>query len=367
MEAGGSSGGDGWSEAVEDLVERGDIEGAISVLESVVSRLQSEEPSSPSGDLRLATALEDLAEIHSSRGFSLKADEIRSRALAVRTRGSIAPLTSRQEESGSASEKVSLQEEIRVSASRGDQEDAGDDWEAIADRGYPDESFLSSNNRSDGKSSPPKVDAEVHITPKRRGRGSFMYEKSYLYSEQLDSATATDDRSQSDVSLLIKDREHRVEDDACLVRNFGYGTDHVLVLYNFPPSTQTIELEKLFEKFKDDGVAIRWVNDTVALAVFRTPTLARDAHSKIPFLFKVRFLQEDDSLRDQISAKDLEPPYPRPKTSARTAQRLIAQGMGIKPSTEFRSDDLRKQEEARKNRIVARKSLRDDAWGSDDP
>lgn len=64
---------------------------------------------------------------------------------------------------------------------------------------------------------------------------------------------------------------------------------------------------------------------------------------------------------------DLEPPYPRPKTSARTAQRLIAQVMGIKPSTEFGSNDLRKQEEARKNRIVARKSLRDDAWGSDDP
>lgn len=97
MEAGGSGGGDGWSEAVEDLVDRGEIEGAISVLESVVSRLQSAEPSYPSGDLRLATALEDLAELHSSRGFSLKADEIRSRALAIRTRGSIAPLTSRSE------------------------------------------------------------------------------------------------------------------------------------------------------------------------------------------------------------------------------------------------------------------------------
>lgn len=96
------------------------------------------------------------------------------------------------------------------------------DWEAIADRGYPNESFLSSNTRSDGKSSPPKVDAEVHITPKRRGRGSFMYEKSYLYSEQLDSATATDDLSKSDVSLLIKDREHRVEDDASLVTNCEY-------------------------------------------------------------------------------------------------------------------------------------------------
>lgn len=96
------------------------------------------------------------------------------------------------------------------------------DWEAIADRGFPDESFLSSNNRSDGKSSPPKIDAEVHSTPKRRGRGSFMYEKSFLYSEQVDSATATDDHSRSDVSLLIKDREHRAEDDASLIRNCEY-------------------------------------------------------------------------------------------------------------------------------------------------
>lgn len=72
-------------------------------------------------------------------------------------------------------------------------------------------------------------------------------------------------------------------------------------------------------------------------------------------------------LKRRLELSDLEPPYPRPKTSARTAQRLIAQVVGIKPSTEFGSNDLRKQEEARKNRIVTRRSLRDDAWGSDDP
>lgn len=36
-----------------------------------------------------------------------------------------------------------------------------------------------------------------------------------------------------------------------------------------------MDLEKLFEKFKDRGVAIRWVNDTVALAVFRTPAIGK--------------------------------------------------------------------------------------------
>lgn len=68
---------------------------------------------------------------------------------------------------------------------------------------------------------------------------------------------------------------------------------------------------------------------------------------------------------------DLEPPRQRPETSARTAQRLIAQGMGIKlpasssSSSTFGSSQLRKQEEARKNRIVSRQNMRDDAWGHD--
>lgn len=53
----------------------------------------------------------------------------------------------------------------------------------------------------------------------------------------------------------------------------SYGTSHVLVLADFPPSTKTIELEKLFQDFNDHGFVIRWVNDTTALAVFRTPSI----------------------------------------------------------------------------------------------
>lgn len=50
-----------------------------------------------------------------------------------------------------------------------------------------------------------------------------------------------------------------------------YGARHVLVVADFPPSTRATELEKLFENFEDRGFVIRWVNDTVALAVFQTP------------------------------------------------------------------------------------------------
>ncbi|KAG4909073.1 hypothetical protein JHK87_055189 [Glycine soja] len=59
------------------------------------------------------------------------------------------------------------------------------------------------------------------------------------------------------------------------ITSSNYGTSHVLVLANFTPSTRTTELEKLFENFKDRGFVIRWVNDTVALAVFRTPPVGK--------------------------------------------------------------------------------------------
>lgn len=50
-----------------------------------------------------------------------------------------------------------------------------------------------------------------------------------------------------------------------------YGTRHILVLASLNLSTRTTDLERLLGSFKDRFV-IRWVNDTTALAVFRTPS-----------------------------------------------------------------------------------------------
>lgn len=243
------------------------------------------------------------------------------------------------------------QEETEVS-NQGEDEDE-DDWEAIADRGEVDD--VSFSPQKEAWSSTSCSDMEPGI-PKRRGRGSFLYQKSCLYSEQSNAADHPD-------GVLGSDDEN--EPARAAYSRYGYG--HVLVLYDFPLSTWTIELERLFDSFWDGGVVIRWVNDTVALAVFRTPQLANEAQRSVCCPFKVRILAQNDDLLPQLSTKDLEPPYPRPKTSARTAQRLIAQGMGIKLPTDFGSNELRKQEEARKNRILARQSLKEDAWGFDNP
>lgn len=64
-----------WSESVEDLVDAGDVESAISLLESVAETLN------PSDS---ASALSDLANLYSSRGFSLKADHLLSRASVLK-------------------------------------------------------------------------------------------------------------------------------------------------------------------------------------------------------------------------------------------------------------------------------------------
>lgn len=47
------------------------------------------------------------------------------------------------------------------------------------------------------------------------------------------------------------------------------------MLYDLPTKTRTIELEKIFEVFDGASVAIRWFNDTSALAVFRNPSLGK--------------------------------------------------------------------------------------------
>lgn len=70
-----------WSESVEDLVAAGDADAAISLLESVISDLN------PS-DSQLPSALTDLANLYSSKGFSLKADQLHSRAFLLQQRRS---------------------------------------------------------------------------------------------------------------------------------------------------------------------------------------------------------------------------------------------------------------------------------------
>ncbi|XP_027773219.1 R3H and coiled-coil domain-containing protein 1 isoform X2 [Solanum pennellii] len=344
-----------WSEKVEDLVDAGEIDGAISLLEELVAKLEFESQNSSNSQLPLSTALLELSKLYSTQGLSLRADQTRSKAFLIKQQQENRDVNATKESTGDgiSGSRVSQSDNkdhasLQIDASQNDEDD---DWEAIADRA-PDELLSPQHLPEVSKIS--LQDSKVQA-PKRRGRGTFSYQKQSLYSDQQSDEPADDDIEDEAVSSTPEGSSD--------TKNLNYGTRHVLVLADFPQSTKTNDLEKLLEKFKD--VAIRWVNDTVALAVFRTPTL--EASNSIHCPFTVRVLCEADELLNSIPPRDLEPPRRRPQTSARTAQRLIAQSMGIKlPSTDFGSREYRRQEEARKNRIVSRQNLKHDAWGDDE-
>ncbi|XP_052190499.1 uncharacterized protein LOC127800104 isoform X1 [Diospyros lotus] len=374
-----------WSEVVEDLVNAGEVDKAISLLESVVSKLETLN-SSQLDTLQLSCAIFDLAKLYSAKGFSLKADEARSRALLVRerydgTRSPLRDLGTAKEDFGQNctpyeasacdgfpndhGERHPEKSSVLPDNSLPREESLDNDWEAIAD--CAPEDLLSSQCLPEV--SKLSLQDNKAQNPKRRGRGKFSYTSDGLYSDQQSYGSVIE-------SLENEALSHNPEGDSSekscsaegdtQTRNLKYGVSHALVLADFPPSTKTADLEKLLENFKNQGFVIRWINDTTALAVFRTQKIALEACNRIQCTFTVRVLEEEDVLLKSIPPRDLDPPRIRPETSTSTARRLIAQGMGIKlPSTNFGSKELRKQEEARRNRIVSRQNMRDDAWGDD--
>ncbi|XP_057782039.1 uncharacterized protein LOC131000252 [Salvia miltiorrhiza] len=378
MESSGGATAPNWTEKVEDLVHGGEVDEAIAFLESTVSNLVEQFKNDKNGGMspssvadQLATALQDLSKLYSARGFSLRADQAFSRALQI-SHAKGGSLIETESVSDVFTEARDSRNEVTADhiAEHGYGEsssnlksddfplegDAEDDWEAIADCA-PEELLspqcLSGVSKLSLEDS--KEDSKAQAT-KRRGRGTFSYKKQGLYSDSQSDEPCIDDSE--DASLC--------QDEDLEKRNSMHGTRHILVLADFNPSTRTTDLEKLLGSFKDRFV-IRWVNDTTALAVFRTPSVALEALNSTRCPFTVRLLDEDEELFSKIPPKDLEPPRQRPQTSARTAQRLIAQSMGIRLPSSFGSNELRKQEEARKNRILSRQNMRDDAWGDEDP
>ncbi|CAN0918113.1 hypothetical protein LINGRAHAP2_LOCUS30683 [Linum grandiflorum] len=249
-----------WSEAVEDLISSGDTDAAISHLESVVSQLQLLTPPSQVVNLQLASALTELATFYSSKDFSLKSDELQSRASLLKHHALHSNLTANREKNVK-SEVCDQDLDSKAADSSFDSGASDDDWEAVADR-QP-SALLPAN-------SPPSVSNisnkdKADQNPKRRGRGTFSYKKNRLYSDQQSDGSLSDD-SENDIVSETGQPSRKP-------RQVTFGVNHVLVLADFPPSTKTTDLERLLDDFKDRGVSIRWVNDTTALAVFRSPSI----------------------------------------------------------------------------------------------
>lgn len=69
-----------WSEKVEDLIDAGEINEAISFLEKLVT----DSPNSSDSPQQLSTVLLELSKLYSTKGLSLLADQTRTRAFLIK-------------------------------------------------------------------------------------------------------------------------------------------------------------------------------------------------------------------------------------------------------------------------------------------
>ncbi|GBG85608.1 hypothetical protein CBR_g40336 [Chara braunii] len=222
--------------------------------------------------------------------------------------------------------------------------------------------------------------------PRQRGRGAFTYGDTGLYCDRLlknndvvrDSRTHSDSFDLTDLERTLIDRQQDDADEAYL-RPGAHVDDvepfdlvHVLEIYGFSPSMKTTDLEGWLDSYRADGVFVKWVDDTHALAVFSSPAVARRAFATIcDSRFKLRPYAEACPASKLISHRDLSPAVPRPATTVRVARRLIASALNDRNITRAvlaqapkgcSVEDQRKRDEERRARQNMRRELRDAAW-----
>lgn len=363
---------EGWSTRVEDLLDKDDEDGAVALLERVIAKLSLEK--NAACNLGLAAAMGDLGALYGSRGLSLKADKLLSDSLLIKhksegpSRVDADDLSWEDVAEESTSSEVGVKQSKKAEVSQPRDHDrvhsagipstAEDDWEAAVP------SLLASPSPVVVQKASEKVKEKEAPKQKQRGRGAFTYGGGgNLYSDQ------------SEEDRLAKERLNEASTGAANDHWDG-GAEHVLLIDGFSPLIQTKDLEDLLRPYSSK-VSIRWIDDTSVAAVFRTPALARQALAGIRDpRFKVhKYTEASAGLGNLISLSltDLEPPAPRPATTARVAQRMIAgalsrQGISsqsLRAKTKANAEQALAQEAERKQRLLNRQQLRDEAWGDD--
>ncbi|KAH8937645.1 hypothetical protein BDL97_16G039400 [Sphagnum fallax] len=373
----------GWSARVEELVDQQDHDGAVNLLEEVIAKLSLGE--NAASNLGLAAALQDLGGLYASEGLSLRADSLLSSSLVIRQRAEKQASSAAGDQHPSpefaslgidhhsgAGDGTSYQREFGPEAGATDHDradrdgelstvgahDEEEDWEAVVPSLLTKPPAFSLPLPTESSAS---VEKDIP-KQKQRGRGAFTYGGGGLYSDGVDRSSSLEGCEVADWNDTDGASEH-----------WDGGADHVLLISGFSPMMKTKDLENLVKPYSSQGVSIRWVDDSTALAVFSTPALARQALAGIHDpRFKVQRYSEGNAMISRSSLNDLEPPAQRPATSARVAQRMIAgalskQGVSnnLRAKSRVNAEQARIQELERKQRLLTRHQLRDEAWGDD--
>ncbi|XP_076313667.1 coiled-coil domain-containing protein R3HCC1L-like isoform X1 [Tachypleus tridentatus] len=141
---------------------------------------------------------------------------------------------------------------------------------------------------------------------------------------------------------------------------------HIIEIYGFPVELKTHDLVNAFSAYKLKDFDIKWVDDTHALGVFASPLVASDVLTIHNPLLKVRPLSEatrESKHKAYRLSEFLQPPKPRPATSAALARRLVSGALGLKVQVSREQQKLEKaklQEAKEKKRKAAKQRV--DIW-----
>ncbi|BHF57134.1 Coiled-coil domain-containing protein r3hcc1l [Sparganum proliferum] len=144
---------------------------------------------------------------------------------------------------------------------------------------------------------------------------------------------------------------------------------HVIELYDFPPTIESSHLQVELRGFEDSGFVLKWVDDTHCLAVFSSPTEAATALKQISgILMKARPVQEASTSSKWKIAKspgDWAMPYKRrPPTDSSVANRIISSHLNLprRKGSPAESEAVK----AARERAQHRRRTQEAMWGDDE-
>ncbi|KAL7063239.1 hypothetical protein AAHC03_02044 [Spirometra sp. Aus1] len=144
---------------------------------------------------------------------------------------------------------------------------------------------------------------------------------------------------------------------------------HVIELYDFPPTIESSHLQAELRGFEDSGFVLKWVDDTHCLAVFSSPTEAATALKQISgILMKARPVQEASISSKWKIAKspgDWAMPYKRrPPTDSSVANRIISSHLNLprRKGSPAESEAVKGARERAQHRRRTQEAM----WGDDE-
>ncbi|KAK6321179.1 R3H and coiled-coil domain-containing protein 1 [Coregonus clupeaformis] len=138
--------------------------------------------------------------------------------------------------------------------------------------------------------------------------------------------------------------EHAHNDYSCF-ENVWINQDefaHVIEIYDFPAMFKTGDLLDAFADHSDEGMKIKWVDNTHALGVFSSQSAALHALSIQHPLLKTRTLSDGSKQAKGKAirrAEFIQPVKERPRTDSAVARRMVSRALGLQrggaPSQRF--------------------------------